>query len=92
MGFRLRATEPLHQDDCAGSIGELPRKVLGSDRWLPRKLLGRFTKVTTVTKSYKVHNRVYNRSSSFLGVNVGLDPVRNLSRSGLKPNEDDQDA
>ena len=36
-------------------------------------------------RSYKVHNRVANRSSSFLGVNVGLDRVLNLSKSGLKP-------
>ena len=28
----------------------------------------------------------------FLGVNVGLDPVQNLSKSGLKPDYDDQDA
>ena len=32
------------------------------------------------------------RSSSFLGVSVGLDPVRSLSKSGLEPNQDDQDA
>ena len=43
-------------------------------------------------RSYKVQNRVANRSSSFLGVNVGLDPVQNLSKSGLRPDYDDQDS
>ena len=43
-------------------------------------------------KSYKVQNRPRFRSSSFLGVNVGLDPVQNLSKSGLKPDYDDQES
>ena len=43
-------------------------------------------------RSYKVQNRPRFRSSSFLGVNVGLDPVQNLSKSGLKPDYDDQES
>ena len=36
-----------------------------------------------------MHNRVQDRSSSSLGANLGLDPVQNLSKSGLKPDYDD---
>ena len=36
-----------------GKHGERPRKVLGSDKWVPRKLLGKVTKVTKVTKVIK---------------------------------------
>ena len=43
-------------------------------------------------RSYKVQNRTRFRSSSFLGVNVGLDPVQNLSKSGLRPGYDDQES
>ena len=73
-----------------------PRKVLGASQEVINAFLGGyFGKVTRVTKSYKrykVHNPLYDRSSSFLGVNVGFEPVRNLSKSGLRPDYDDQDA
>ena len=39
-----------------------------------------------------MHNRVQDRSSSSLGANLGLDPVQNLSKSGLKPDYDDQES
>ena len=48
--------------------------------------------VSGVAKSYKVHHRPQIHSSGFLGVNLGLDLVRNLSKRGFKPNEDDQNA
>ena len=35
-----------------------------------------------------MHDRLANRSSSFLGANVGLDRVPNLSKSGLGPDQD----
>ena len=54
--------------------------------------LGEVTKVTRVAGGYRVQNRRANRSSSFLGVNLGLDYVPNLSKSGLKPDQDDQGA
>ena len=54
-----------------------------------RSSLGKATRVTKGYKSYKVHNRVQDRSSSSLGANLGLDPVQNLSKSGLKPDYDD---
>ena len=44
---KLRALEPLPDD--WGRPREGPRKFLGSD-WLPRKLLGKVTKVTQVVK------------------------------------------
>ena len=47
------------------------------------------TEVAEVTRSYKVHKRLADRSSSFLGVNVGLARVLNLSKSGLRPDEED---
>ena len=45
-----------------------------------------------VTKAIKSISDPQIRSSSFLGMNVGLDPVRNSSKSGLEPGEEDQDA
>ena len=65
-----------------------PRKSLGA----PGKSLREVTEVSPSYKSYEVHVRLEDRSSSFLGVSVGLDPVRNSSRSALKPDQDDQDA
>ena len=55
-------------------------------------MLGRVTEVTEVTKSHKVRNQLEDRSSSFLGVNVGLEPVQNSSKSGLRPDQEDEDA
>ena len=51
LGFKVRASEPLHQDDW-GKHREGPRKSPG----VPRKLLRIVTKVTKVTnkKSYWV--------------------------------------
>ena len=39
-------------------------------------------------KSYQVHERLQNRTSSFLGANVGLEPACNLSKSGLRHAQD----
>ena len=89
--FTRRIGLPSPSEDFPGgprrSLGG-PRKSLGA----PGKSLREVTEVSPSYKSYEVHFRLEDRSSSFLGVNVGLDPVRNLSKSGLKPDEDDQDA
>ena len=49
MGFRVRASEPVHQDDW-GKHREGPKKSLGA-----RKLLGKVTKVIEVTKGTEVN-------------------------------------
>ena len=59
---------------------------------IPRKLPRKSYQSYKSYKSYKVHHRVWDRASSSLGANVGLDPVQNSSKSGLKPEYDDQDA
>ena len=58
---------------------------LGGPGKLPRKSYQSYKSY----ESYKVHNRIRDRSSSFLGANVGLDPVQNLSKSGLRPDYED---
>ena len=66
-----------------------PREVLGKSRGSPGEVAHE-----SVQKwpCYKVQNRPQIRSSGFLGVNVGLEPVRNLSKSGFEPDEDGWDA
>ena len=56
-------------------------------------MLGKsYKKLQKVTEGIKCIIDDKIEHPAFLGVNVGLEPVRNLSKSGLRPDYDDQDA
>ena len=72
-----------------GRSQEHPRRsqeVLGSSQELlgsPRKLLGKsYKKLQNVTEVTKCISDVEFEHPAFLGLNVGLEPVRSLSKSG----------
>ena len=77
------AVELVHVDDSRKPWGS-PRKLIKLEKLLPRKS----RKMTKISGSYKVKNRVLDRVARFQRVNEGLGRVLNLSKNNFGPEYD----